>query len=81
MIIQICKYIYAYPGAAMRWLQLVASWKLQVSFAKETYKRDYILQKRLHSAKETYNHAYMIGKYRFVNVHTLLLLVQDGIKV
>jgi len=30
----------------MRWLQLVASLKLQVSFAKEPYKRDDILQKR-----------------------------------
>jgi len=28
------------------WLQLVGSIKLQVSFAKETYKRDNILQKR-----------------------------------
>ena len=31
---------------AMRWLWLVGSIKLQVSFAKEPYKRDYILQKR-----------------------------------
>ena len=30
----------------MGWLQLVGSIKLQVSFAKETYKRDAILQKR-----------------------------------
>jgi len=30
----------------MRWLPLVGSLTLQVSFAKETYKRDYILQKR-----------------------------------
>jgi len=30
----------------MRWLQLVGSIKLQVSFAKEAYKRDDILQKR-----------------------------------
>ena len=31
---------------AMGWLRLVGSFKLQVSFAKEPYKRDYILQKR-----------------------------------
>jgi len=31
---------------AMGWLRLVGSLKLQVSFAKEPYKRDYILQKR-----------------------------------
>jgi len=30
----------------MGWLRLVGSTKLQVSFAKETYKADYILQKR-----------------------------------
>ena len=31
---------------AMGWLQLVDSLKLQVSFAKEPYKRDYILHKK-----------------------------------
>jgi len=31
----------------MRWLRLVRSLELQVSFAKEPYKRDCILQKRL----------------------------------
>jgi len=30
----------------MGWLPLIGSFKLQVSFAKETYKRDNILQKR-----------------------------------
>jgi len=30
----------------MGWLRLVGSFKLQVSFAKEPYKRDNILQKR-----------------------------------
>ena len=30
----------------MRWLRIVGSLKLQVSSAKEPYKRDYILQKR-----------------------------------
>ena len=30
----------------MGWLQLVGSLKLQVSFAKEPYKRDYILKRR-----------------------------------
>ena len=32
--------------SSMRWLRLVGSLKLQVSFAKEPYKRDDILQKR-----------------------------------
>jgi len=30
----------------MGWLRLVGSLKLQVTFAKEPYQRDYILQKR-----------------------------------
>ena len=30
----------------MGWLRLVGSSKLEVSFAKEPYKKDYILQKR-----------------------------------
>ena len=35
------------PSTCMEWLRLVGSkLKLQVSFAKEPYKRDYILQKR-----------------------------------
>ena len=35
-----------YPTSGMGWLWLVGSIKLQVSFAKEPYKRDDILQKR-----------------------------------
>ena len=35
-----------YIPQTMGWLQLVGSIKLLVSFAKETYKRDNILQKR-----------------------------------
>ena len=35
-------YLYIHMG----WLRLVSSLKLQVSFVKELYKRDYILQKR-----------------------------------
>jgi len=39
--------VNAVVDAAMWWLQLVGSFKLQVSFAKEPYKTDDILQKRL----------------------------------
>ena len=57
------KYMYMHTYihlvyVGMGWLRLVGSLKLQVSFAKEPYKRDCILQKRpiiLYSAKETYN--------------------------
>ena len=38
--------LYAYIKICMGWLWLVGSIKLQVSFAKEPYKRDIILQKR-----------------------------------
>jgi len=37
----------SFAAEAMGRLRLVGSLKLQVSFAKEPYKRDYILQKRL----------------------------------
>jgi len=36
----------AFRSRTMGWLRLVGSLKLQVSLAKETLKRDYILQKR-----------------------------------
>ena len=39
-------YIYSYSSSYMGWLRLVGSKKLQVSFEKEPYKRDYILHKR-----------------------------------
>jgi len=45
----LCKMSYVYDIYAqhdMWWLRLVGSLKLQVSFGKESYKRDYILQKR-----------------------------------
>jgi len=42
--IQVCIDVCMKEG--MGWLRLVGSLKLHVSFAKEPYKRDYILQKR-----------------------------------
>ena len=55
ILVHICRYV-AYIGlicdthdpdiCTMGWLRLVASIKLQVSFAKEPYTRDDILQKR-----------------------------------
>jgi len=38
--------VYLENVPSMGWLRLVGSLKLQVSFAKEPYKRDYVLQKR-----------------------------------
>ena len=47
MCLCVMSYNTAYNGVAMiRWLRLVGSLKWQVSFAKEPYKRDYILQRR-----------------------------------
>ena len=43
----LCQTKYRKEPARMGWLRLVGSSKLQLSFAKEPYKRDYILQKRL----------------------------------
>jgi len=42
------------------WLQVVGSSKLQVSFAKEPYKRDYILQKKPEILKEPTNRSHPI---------------------
>ena len=60
-------YIYT-PFTTMGWLWLVGSMKLLVSFAKEPYKRDNILQKRpiilsilLTIATPYLNHAHMYG--------------------
>ena len=39
-------HMYVHTDVHVEWLRLVGSLKLQVSFAKETYKRDDILQKR-----------------------------------
>jgi len=45
-VIYIHIYIFMDLHAAMGWLQLVGSLKLQVSFAKEPYKRDDVLHKK-----------------------------------
>ena len=45
----------------MGWLRFVGSFKLQVSFAKETYKRDDILPKRPMSFKEPTNRSHPIS--------------------
>jgi len=43
----LCSYCLAQSASlTMGWLQLIGSLKLYVTFAKEPYKRDYILQKR-----------------------------------
>ena len=44
--IELFAYTYVSQVSSTWWLRLVGSLKLQVSFAKKTYKRDYILQKR-----------------------------------
>jgi len=50
----VCTYVHkehtcmwlAYAHSTMGWLRIVGSLRIKVSFAKEPYKRDYILQKR-----------------------------------
>jgi len=51
----------------MGWLQLVGSLKLQVSFAKEPYKRDVILQKRPINFKEPTFRSHHITKERLLH--------------
>ena len=41
-----CVHVFVSVKLHMGWLRVVGSLKLQVSFAKEPYKRDDILQKR-----------------------------------
>jgi len=58
----------------MGWLWLAGILKLQVSFAKEPYKRDYILQKRpiilqVSFAKEPYKRDYILQKRPIILVH------------
>jgi len=48
-LLQVCFKYVSKSISCMGWLQLVGSFKLSVSFAKEPYKRE------LYSAKETYN--------------------------
>jgi len=45
-VYNICADVASTTCASMGWLRLVGSLKLQISFAKEPYKRDYTLQKR-----------------------------------
>jgi len=52
----------------MGWLRLVGSFKLQVSFAKEPYKRDDILQKRPIYFKEPNSRSHLIS-YMFMNMY------------
>ena len=61
----------------MGWLRLVGSLKLYVSFAKEPYKRDYILQKRpiflrslLVVGTPYYNMWHITYKYIYIYTHT-----------
>jgi len=42
-----CVFYHCQSARDTGWLRLVGSLKLYVSFAKEPYKRDYILQERL----------------------------------
>jgi len=63
----------------MGWLRLVGSLKLQVSFAKEPYKRDDILQKRFINSqlatKSTPQHHYRADFYHGVATISRLLKI------
>ena len=58
------------PGChAMGWLRLVGSLKLQVSFAKEPYKKDNILQKKTYNFKEPTDRNHPIGRLCELDTH------------
>jgi len=42
-IVMSISYLLSHNSSLTGWLRLVGSWKQQVSFAKEPYKRDYVL--------------------------------------
>jgi len=52
---------------AMGWLRLVSSFKLQVSFAKDPYRRDDILQKETYHFKEPTDRSHPIPAYCFTS--------------
>ena len=57
---------------AMGWLRLVGSLKLQVTFAKEPYQRDYILQKRPKFLRELFNATATVWCYGVATTSRLL---------
>jgi len=59
-ILQKVNTIVTFYSAYMGWQKLVGSSKLYVSFAKELYKRDHILQKRPIIFKEPTNRSHHI---------------------
>jgi len=60
-------------GIFMVWLRLVGSIKLYVSFAKEPYKRDYILLWVFHTQKKPQDHTWKTLKTPFIFERTSLL--------
>jgi len=72
--------LWPFTYTRMGWLWLVGSIKLQVSFAKEPYKRDYILQKRpiilsiLRTVASPYAHpSYAHNCYKHIYIHTFIV--------
>ena len=64
----------------MGWLRLVGSSKLQVSFAKEPYKRDHLVgaYRRIHSFVRVPNVVPTAYKYMCINAHTLYIHTYVG---
>ena len=69
--IYVCIHVPLHDLRHMGWLQSVASIKLYVSFAKEPYKRDNILQKRpiILSILLTYGVATVTVVYIYIHVY------------
>ena len=58
--LSVLNHVYLFLDRHMRWLWFVGSIKLQVSSAKEPYKRDYILQKETYGLIDPTNRSHPI---------------------
>ena len=65
-----CTCIYTLTLVHMQWLQVVGSLNLQVSFAKEPYERDDILQKR----PKILRRLLIIGAPKYTQIHNYVCL-------
>ena len=64
----------------MGWLRLAGSLKLQVSFAKEPYKRDYILQKKTSNFKKPTNRSHRIHAYMSMYTGMCMYMYKSGLQ-
>jgi len=67
----------AFDISDMGWLRLVGSLKLQVSFAKEPYRRDLYSAKETYNLKEPTNRGIRYKRYRVAKTHRMTYLYRS----